>query len=197
MVHDGFFSAGGGQTHNGVGRRLRGRRGFVLGARLCRRPAGGDRGPIAARSRAASLCLAGAGAYSGRRRQRLRRSRRHGLAARHRHYDLRRPAARAVELFRLRLRAARPRRHHSTVVRRARRSHSGAAYFEGAVAATAHRRRFGDAWRTCGDRRRGVAHDGPASISGRHAVRRRRQLFRGLRHAAAAVAHLRRCRRWR
>ena len=38
---------------------------------------------------------------------------------------------------------------------------------------------------------------GPQGISRRHAVRRRRQLFCDLRHAAAAVAHFGDARRWR
>ena len=119
----------------------------------------------------------------------VRQSRRHGLAARHRHYDLRRPAARAVELLRLRLRAARPRRHHSAVLRRAWRPCSGAAHRQGAVAGAAHRRRAGDTRRARGDRRRSAAHHGRPSLPRRPDVRRRRQLFCGVRHAAAAVAH--------
>ena len=119
-------------------------------------------GPVAAGSGAASLRLAGSRAHSGHRGQRLWRSRRHGLAARYRHYSLRRPAARAVELLWLRLRAARPWRHHPAVLRRAWRPRSGAPHRQGAAAAAAHRRRAGDARRSCGDRRRGAAHHGRA-----------------------------------
>src|SRR5579872_6683440 len=41
---------------------------------------------------------------------------------------------------------------------------------------------------SCGDRLRGIAHDGPSRAVWRSALCRRRQLIRGVRHAAAAVA---------
>ncbi len=89
------------------------------------------------------------------------RSRRPGLAPRHRDHGVRRTAARAVELHRLRVRAARPRQHHSTFLRRGRRTRSwrGLSLKEPLpprrIAGAADHRS-----RPRRDRRRGVADDG-------------------------------------
>ena len=112
------------QTCDRVRRAVRRRLGVVLGLRLCRRAARRSDRDVAAGAGAASLHLAGLCAASCRCRGRLRRSRRSGLAPRHCADAVRRTAARAVELCGLRVRAARPRQHHSTLVRRRRRTRS-------------------------------------------------------------------------
>ena len=67
---------------------------------------------------------------------------------------IRRSAARAVQLSRLPVRAARPRRHHSTVLRRARRHDPGATCAERSFAGAPHRRRHRHRRRSRRDRRR-------------------------------------------
>ena len=57
---------------------------------------------------------------------------------------------------------ARPRQHHSAVVRRCRRTSAGAFHSQGSVAAAPHRRRAEHRPRPWRDRRRGIAHDGRA-----------------------------------
>ena len=112
-----------------------------------------------------------------------------GLCARHRHHIVRRLAARAVELLRLRLCAAWPRRDHSAIMRGAWRPRPLKPRSQREAAAAAHPRRSRDGCRARHHRHRGAAYDRRARLPRRHDVRRRGLLFCGLRHAAAAVAH--------
>ena len=189
-LRDGFLAiaVSDGKARDCAGRSVRRRFCLVLGFRFRRRAAWRTGRHVAARAGAAPLHLARPRAASARCTLGLRRSRRPGLAPRHRADGIRRPAARAVELHWLRLCAARPRQRHSAVVRRCRRPRAGAFHSQGSVAASPPRRRADYCAGSCGDRLRGIAHDGPSRAVWRSALCRRRQLIRGVRHAAAAVA---------
>ena len=191
MIRDGLFSTAepaAGQTCNRIGRAVRRRLGFVLGLRFCRRAARRSHRHVAAGAGAAPLRLAGLCAHSDPCRERFRRSRRLGLAPRHRDYFVWRAAARAVELRRLRVCPARSRQHHSTLVRRGRRTRPGAPHPQRSAAAAAHRRRAEHRPWPRRDRRRGLANDGRAGDPRRSPVRRRGKFLCGFRHAAAALA---------
>ena len=139
-------------------RRLRRRRGLLLGPWLRCSPARHQCRRLALRAGSAPLLLAGPGAPTLRRRQRLSRPGRHRMGPRVRLGAVRRASARAVKLSRLRLCPARPRRRHSALMRGTRRHAAGAVGLEGAVAGTPHRRRARDGRGPLHHRHRSIAH---------------------------------------